>query len=161
MQYDIIAIDMFNLFYKLKNSSFDKDPISIARNIVRYIKESISPHLIDTGKLYLLYDPIPKNDLGISKTFKYTERQKILHAYKKNRVHDKNCLIIVDFVRKYFLHRGKNIITVISNKYEADDFVESILKEASDDLDKKYPDGGHTLNVALVTTDEDFCRYLN
>lgn len=148
MQYDIIAVDMFNVFYRTKNSSLDKDPMSIARSMVIYINETVKSHLVDNGKLFLLYDPIPKNDLGLSKTFKYTERQEILHNYKKNREHDRNCLTVVDMVRKYFSHRGENIITVISNKYEADDFAESIVVEYKGK------------DIALVTNDEDWCRYL-
>lgn len=148
MHYDIIAVDMFNVFYKTKSSSLDKDPISVARNMVTYINDMIRPHLTDGGKLFLLYDPIPKNDLGLSKTFKYTERQEIVYAYKRNRTHDKSCLTVVDLVRKYFLHRGPDVVTVISNKYEADDFVESIVEEYKDK------------DIALITSDNDWCRYL-
>lgn len=149
MQYDVIAVDMFNLYYRKKNSSLEKDPISIARNMVTFINTEVMQHLVDDGKLFLLYDPIPKTDLGLSKTFKYTERQEILHAYKKNRTHDRNCLTVVDLVRKNFIHRGSNIISVISNKYEADDFMESIVKEYSDK------------DILMITSDEDWARYLS
>lgn len=148
MQYDVIAVDMFNVFYRTKDSSLNKDPVSIARNMVIYINEQVKTHLADNGKLFLLYDPIPKSDLGLSKTFKYTERQEILHNYKKNREHNRSCLTVVDLVRKYFSHRGENTITVISNKYEADDFTESIVAEYKGK------------DIALVTNDEDWCRYL-
>lgn len=148
MQYDIIAVDMFNVFYRTKDSSLDKDPVSIARNMAVYINERVKTHLTDGGKLFLLYDPIPKSDLGLSKTFKYTERQETLHNYKKNRDHNRNCLTVVDLVRKYFSHRGEDTITVISNKYEADDFTESIVAEYKGK------------DIALVTSDEDWCRYL-
>lgn len=149
MQYDVIAVDMFNLYYRKKNNSLEKDPISIARNMVTFINTEVMQHLVDDGKLFLLYDPIPKTDLGLSKTFKYTERQEILHAYKKNRTHDRSCLTVVDLVRKNFIHRGSNIISVISNKYEADDFMESIVKE-NDGKD-----------ILMITSDEDWCRYLS
>ena len=149
MQYDVIAVDMFNLYYRKKSTSLEKDPISIARNMVTFINTEVMQHLVDDGKLFLLYDPIPKTDLGLSKTFKYTERQEILHAYKKNRTHDRSCLTVVDLVRKNFIHRGSNIISVISNKYEADDFMESIVKE-NDDKD-----------ILMITSDEDWCRYLS
>lgn len=149
MQYDVIAVDMFNLYYRKKNNSLEKDPISIARNMVTFINTEVMQHLVDDGKLFLLYDPIPKTDLGLSKTFKYTERQEVLHAYKKNRTHDRNCLTVVDLVRKNFIHRGSNIISVISNKYEADDFMESIVKEHNDK------------DILMITNDEDWCRYLS
>lgn len=149
MQYDVIAVDMFNLYYRKKNNSLEKDPISIARNMVTFINTEVMQHLVDDGKLFLLYDPIPKTDLGLSKTFKYTERQEVLHAYKKNRTHDRNCLTVVDLVRKNFIHRGSSIISVISNKYEADDFMESIVKEHNDK------------DILMITNDEDWSRYLS
>jgi len=148
MQYDIIAVDMFNLFYRIEHTSLDKNPISIARNMVAYINDTVKPHLAEEGKLFLLYDPIPKSDLGLNKTFKYTERQEIIYAYKRNRTHNRKCLTVVDLVRKYFLHRGPNVISVISNKYEADDFMESIA------LQNKGKD------IAMITNDNDWARYL-
>ncbi len=160
MQYDVIAIDMFNLYYRKKNVALEKDPISIARNMVTFINSEVKQHLADEGKLFLLYDPIPKTDLGLSKTFKYTERQEILHAYKKNRTHDRQCLTVVDLVRKYFIHRGPNVISVISDKFEADDFMESIVKKEAEEFDKKYPDGGRELKILMITNDEDYARYL-
>lgn len=149
MQYDIVAVDMFNLFYRRFEHALEKDPISVARNMVTYIKNEIKKHVCDGGKLFLLYDPIPKNDLGINKIFKYTSRQEIVHNYKQNRVHNKMTLTVVDLVRKYFSHRGPDIITVISNVFEADDFMESIIKE--------FPDK----KIAMFSVDEDWCRYLN
>lgn len=160
MQYDVIAVDMFNLYYRKKNSSLEKDPISIARNMVTFINNEVMQHLTDDGKLFLLYDPIPKTDLGLSKTFKYTERQEIVHAYKKNRTHDRNCLTVVDLVRKNFIHRGSNVISVISDKYEADDYMESIVKKEAEEFDKKHPDGGRELRILMITNDEDYSRYL-
>ena len=160
MQYDVIAVDMFNLYYRKKNSSLEKDPISIARNMVTFINNEVMQHLTDDGKLFLLYDPIPKTDLGLSKTFKYTERQEIVHAYKKNRTHDRNCLTVVDLVRKNFIHRGGNVISVISDRYEADDFMESIVKKEAEKFDKKHSDGGKELRILMITNDEDYSRYL-
>lgn len=149
MQYDLILIDMFNLYYRRKSSALEKDPISMARNIISFIENDVEQHLVENGNLYLLYDPIPKTDLGYSKIFKYTERQNIVRSYKNNRTHDRNVLTVVDFVRKYFLHRGQHIITVISNSFEADDYVESILKE---NIGKK---------ALMITNDEDWCKFLS
>lgn len=149
MQYDVILIDMFNLFYRRKNSSIEKDPIAVARNIISFINDDVKKHLIKNGNLFLLYDPIPKSDLGYSKTFKYTFRQSIVHSYKSNRKHDRDALTVIDLVRKYYLHRGPNIITVIDNLLEADDYAESIIEE---NKDKK---------ILIISTDEDWCRYLS
>ncbi len=160
MQYDVIALDMFNLYHRKKNIALEKDPISIARNMVIFINTEVKQHLTDEGKLFLLYDPIPKTDLGLSKTFKYTERQEIVHAYKQNRVHDRQAITVVDLVRKYFLHRGPNVVSVLSDKYEADDFMETIVNEAAAEIDKKYPEGGREIRILMITNDEDWTRYL-
>lgn len=149
MQYDVIIIDMFNLFYRKKNTSLEKDPISIARNMVTFIDKDIKSHLCKDGKLILLYDPIPKTDLGLSRIFRYTERQQIVSSYKSNRKHDRECLTVVNLVRKYYLHRGPDVISVISDKYEADDYVESIIKEYKNK------------DIVMISTDEDWCKYLS
>lgn len=149
MQYDVIIVDMFNLYYRKKSTSLEKDPISIARNMVTYIDKDVKSHLCNNGKLMLLYDPIPKTDLGLSKVFKYTERQEIVSSYKSNRVHDRECLTVVNLVRKYYLHRGPDVISVISDRFEADDYVESIVKEYSGK------------DIAMISTDEDWCKYLS
>lgn len=149
--YDLILIDVFNLYYRRKDNILDKDPVSLARNLISYIKDTVSKKVVSDGKVYLLYDPIPKDDLGMSKMFKnnVTERKQILATYKADRVYDTKTLTVVNFVRKYFLHRGPSIVSVISNCFEADDYVESI-KAANVGKD-----------IALVTNDNDWSRYLD
>lgn len=158
MTYRAILVDVFNLYYRRLSSCLEKDPISIANSLISFIETDISSHLNKKdGELYLLYDPIPKSDLGMSKSFK-TTRQNIDKNYKANRVHDKKCVAVVDLIRRYFLHRGDKIYTVISDKYEADDFVESIIKDLTAKIDLENPDGNVTSNIALFTNDEDWCR---
>lgn len=149
MQYDIIAIDVFNFFYRKKRTSLEKDPLNVARAVVSEIKDNIEQHLSSDGKMFLLYDPIPKSDMGTDKVFKYTERQKIVTSYKRNRTHDTKTLMTVHYVYKYFLHKGEKYVSVISSKYEADDYMESIVAD--------YPEK----KVLMVTTDNDWCRYLS
>lgn len=149
MLYSHILVDVFNLYYRRLNKALTKDPIDLANNLISFIEGDISKHLDKEGVLYLLYDPIPKKDLGLSNSFK-TERQQIVKSYKANRNHDKNVLEVVDLVRKYFLHKGPKIATVISNSLEADDFVEGIVT--------KYP---ADTQIALYSNDEDWCRYIS
>lgn len=150
MQYDIIVVDVFNLYYRKAHTSLEKDVISVAKNVISFVNnELLKNHLCEDGKLFLLYDPITKSDLGYGKIFKYTERQNILHTYKSRRIYDRESLTGIDLVRKYFLHRGDDIISVISNKHEADDFAETIVVEFKD---KK---------ILIVSNDNDWCRYLS
>lgn len=149
MQYDVIAVDVFNYFYRKKSTSLEKDAIGIAHSVICGVLDDILPHLAENGKLFLLYDPIPKSDLGINKVYKYTERQEIVRTYKSNREHDSKVLMTVHYIYKYFLHRGDKFISVISGKYEADDYMESIV---ADNVGKQ---------ILMVTTDNDWCRYLS
>lgn len=150
MVYKVIAIDVFNLYFRRLSSCLEKDTISIANNVISCIETEFMPHLEKGGDLYLLFDPIPLNDLGISNTFKYqTTRQKVVSNYKLNRKHDKNALSVIEIVRKYFSHRGEHIREVISDEYEADDYVESIVAKYQND------------DIALITNDEDWARYIS
>lgn len=149
MQYDVIAVDVFNYFYRKKSTSLEKDAIGIAHSVICGILDDIMPHLAKNGRIYLLYDPIPKSDLGIDKMYKYTGRQEILKSYKSNREHNAKVLMTVHYIYKYFLHRGPQFVSVISNMYEADDYVESIISEHAGK------------QILMVTTDNDWCRYLS
>lgn len=150
MTYDLILLDMFNLFYRRSSHIEEKSTVSIANNMINYIETDCRSHLTSNGKIFLLFDPIPKNDLGMDSAFKNsTVRKNLLAKYKKDRKHDALLLSVIDVVRQYFAHRGPGIIEVENCKYEADDFVESIVKRHQD---KK---------IAAVTTDEDWARFLS
>lgn len=150
MLYDNILIDVFNLYYRVKSHTIVDDALGYAREVITRINTDIKSHLVENGNIYLLYDPIPKDDLGFDKSFKkMTARQNDLSVYKSNRVHDAKICKALFQVKKYFSHRGEHFINVISNgEFEADDFVEPLLKDLTGD-------------IALVTTDEDWARYLN
>lgn len=152
MLYNNIVVDVFNLFYRVKNDSIESNSLAYARKCIGVINNEIKSHLKNGGKLYLLYDPIPKDDLGSSRSFKtLTGRQEDVATYKRNRVHNADILKTVLLIRKYFSHRGDEYINVASTgAYEADDFVEPLIKE-----------GILTGKTALITTDEDWCRYIS
>ena len=148
MTYKTFIIDMFNLAYKEQTKI--SSPTDIANNVINFINDEVKQRLEDDGTIYLAFDPLPRSDLGLDKNFKYgTTRQEIKPEYKSNRVHNPNVLSAIKMLRKYYTYRGEGIKTVISNEFEADDFVEELVK--------KCPDG----MIALVTTDMDWARYLD
>ena len=145
MLYDAILVDVFNVCYrKYKNDGI----FNGAKQVIDYLSNDIIPLLSKNGKLYLLYDPIPKSDLGVNKTYK-TARQEIVNSYKSTRLGNPEVLGIVKFLRKYYTFRGDNIVTVIAKSLEADDFVEGLIE-----LEK---DG----NIAMISNDKDWTRYLS
>lgn len=146
--YKAILIDMFNLCYKHAPSG--SRHIDVANSVVDYINNEVKPRLEDDGSVYLLFDPLPKSDLGMSKNFKYsTTRQNILKSYKKNRESNPTVLAAARLLRKYYTYRGDRLKVCISNEFEADDFVEGIIEN--------NPDG----RIAMITTDSDWARYIS
>jgi hypothetical protein len=105
-------------------------------------------HLTKDGKLFLLYDPVPQDDLGVSRVFKYGNERRHISTYKANRKKYDGTAKVIHEYRKLWLYRGPNVISVYSDKHEADDFVESIVSKQSQ-------------TIAMVTTDEDWCRYVS
>ena len=151
MKYDVILLDVFNLYYRNKgDKNLVLEPWEQAANCVRFINDQVKSYLKKDGYLYLLYDPIIKSDLGLSKKFSYTTyRQSIDPGYKANRHHAADTQEVVRLIYTYFNYRGDHILSVIDNGLEADDYVGHIIE--------KYPDK----NIALYTTDMDWARYLS
>lgn len=155
--YSNIIIDVFNLYHRVKGVQNLKESnvISLANNTIDYIENNLVKLQDRDKSMYLLFDPIPKKDFGLDSAFRYsTRRQKVLPDYKINRKFNycEGDLEAINLVRRYFSHRGKKYIEVYSECYEADDFVESLVKKIIE-TDKKA-------NIALVTTDNDWARYL-
>ena len=157
MLYDYIVIDSANLFYRcLKNNESAEQ---VVRKMISFT-EDLRQSLKDT--LYIIFDPISEYDLGESKSFKFpsSERKKIDENYKANRQYSSAYYQSIVLYKKYYTYRGDKVKTIYSQEFEADDFVEPLLDMLKKEFDEKHPDGGHTLNIALVTTDYDFSRYI-
>ena len=138
---------MFNLAYKKKGKV--SNPKVIANNVIDFINEEVKQRLDKGGKIYLTFDPLPKSDLGMEKNFKYNpDRKEIKRDYKSNRVHDETVLAALRLLRKYYTYRGSDLITVISNYLEADDYVEDLVELESEGM------------IALISTDMDWSRYI-
>lgn len=148
MAYEVIIVDAFNLFYRVKHE-LDKTPIEKALRTIKFIEDDIRPKISKSGRLYLLFDPLPKKDYGYSDKFVYTKsRNEINPYYKQNRKHDPDIQEALRLVRDYYKYRGKNIITVYASELEADDFVEGIVEK-------------ETCNkIAMYSSDMDWARYL-
>jgi len=148
MLYSTILIDVFNLIHKKKEK--ETDAKNIANSVIDFIETVIKPKLENTeSKLYLLFDPMPVSDLNISNQFRTftTTRNTIKSTYKAKREKDPIIIEVADFLLKYFSYRDPAYYLVISEKHEADDFVESLVK-----------DSGKTL---LISSDFDWARYLS
>ena len=151
LNYDKVIIDTSNIFYRV--SAFyvksDLNPTELnklmkSNVVVNYYKEVVQKFLSQTlGTVCLLFDPLFLNG-------QMSERLKIKEGYKLPR--DKNSPINqlrIDTLEKlyttYVLEPVSRLEIYRDNKYEADDFAE------------KLTEFGKCL---LVTSDEDFTRYL-
>lgn len=148
MLYDHIFVDVFNIYHKLKSKS--TNTFVRASNVIDYI-EDMNCHLSKDGDLYLLFDPIPKTDLGEKACFRnsVTERQKIDRDYKSNRLKDPEDISAISLVHKYFEYRGEKYKSVKNSYSEADDFVESLVQSLPDS------------KIALITNDLDWSKYIS
>jgi hypothetical protein len=113
-------------------------------------EKEIRKNLTKDGRLFLLFDPIPMEDLQLDKSFTYTGiRKKILPDYKANRTFSPFYVSSMHAFKKYYAYRGPNVIEIFSDEYEADDYVEWAIGQA-----------GEGKSVALWTTDADWARYI-
>ena len=146
MIYDTVLVDVFNLCYRTKPG---KKSVGDAVNAAIDRTEETMDHLKKEGVLYLLYDPVGSDDLGISKVFRYGTGRKFEDpTYKAGRKKDDGVRDIVNEYKKYWLFRGPGVVSCYDEELEADDYVEPIVRKRKG-------------TVAMVTTDEDWCRYLN
>ncbi len=154
MVYKGLLIDVFNLTHKMKSvgsNSTQESQIELANKIIDFIEVGYLSRIQDEGcKTYLLFDPIVDTDLAFEKAYKKTLRQSTLVTYKANRTHDSAIQNVVNMLYRYYLSKNKKDMYIcMSESLEADDFVESIVKEFKPE-DK----------LALITTDLDWSRYL-
>lgn len=150
LNYDKIIIDTSNIFYRvaaiyLKDLTQDSINKLIKDNtILSMYKATVMNFKQQTmGRVCLLFDPLLSNG-------KMSERLRIKEGYKTTR--DKNSpvnILRVDTLEKLystFLVEPQQRIDVYHDcHYEADDFAEKLTE---------------TGRCLLVTSDEDFCRYL-
>ena len=147
MLYDYIIIDSANLFYRCLGKNEAVEPV--VKKMISFT-EDLRQSLADT--LYILFDPLSEYDLGESKSFKFpsSERKKIDENYKANRQYSSLYYQAIILYKKYYTYRGDKVVTIYSQDYEADDFVEPLIDKLG--WDKK---------IALITTDEDWARYIS
>lgn len=157
MLFDAIAVDVFNLYHKKKVKA-GPTVISMANEVINFIETELVPKLnekSDLKKVYLLFDPLPENDGGISKSFKFflpaskTTRKQILRKYKTGRAEDKMALDTLQLVKMYYAFRGKTYAIIMSPYLEADDYVEPIVQS---NPGKK---------ILLFSSDMDWSRYIS
>jgi hypothetical protein len=151
--YNYCLVDVYNMIHRRKRGS--KRASTIIKDVINYIECDVKSHYSDA--LYLLFDPIPENDLGLSRTFTHqTTRQKLLADYKANRVRDPLILEVASFVKKYYAYRGPSIIEVYGDDNEADDFVEPLIEKLRSSA--SLSSAGYS--IALYSNDLDWARYI-
>jgi len=155
MLYNYCAVDCACLFHKCKMNGSVAD---ISAKMIDRIEREIRKHLEKDGKLFLLFDPIPQDDLQLDKSFTYIGiRKKILPDYKANRSYAPFYAAAMQTLRKYYAYRGPSVIEVYSDEYEADDYVAWIIDQANAEM---FKSGSGPQAVALWSTDQDWARYL-
>lgn len=147
--YDNIIIDSANLFYRLQKENEKSN--AIIKKMIAFIDDDSKKHLKQNGTIYLVFDPIGKNTLNEEKSFHvqtYSTRKNINSKYKAKRTYSSEYLGTIETLVKYYAYRGDGIKEVYSQSYEADDFIEPLIKMLNGD-------------IALVSNDEDFARYID
>lgn len=148
--YTKIIIDTSNIFYRvaafhLKDLNEENYNTLIKNNtVVNYYKTIVNKFAQSTlGEVCLLFDPLESNG-------QMSTRLQIKENYKSNR--DKKNPIsklkqdVLEKLYSYFLIESSKKISIYHDFcYEADDFVEKLTM---------------TGKCLMVTSDEDFCRYL-
>lgn len=149
--YNHILIDVANLFYRLAANATTGE--EAARKMVNWTKNEAMTRLSPEGKLYLLFDPMSYSDLGENKSFyvPLSPRKALLPDYKAGRKYSKIYSHAVELYRKYYIYRNVAVL-IYSREYEADDYVEPLLKKLKKESD--------TFCAALITTDYDWARYI-
>lgn len=147
MLFKYVLIDVFNLAYRKSSSN---NCVQIANDVIDFINVDVKKRLDPDGAVYLLFDPLPKSDLGLSKAFKYSPRirKEIVGSYKKNRTYNPQVGEAISLLKKYYTFRGDKYRIVISDYLEADDYVEQLIDVLDGD-------------IALISTDSDWCRYIS
>jgi len=144
--YDAVVVDVLNYVYRKKAS----EPPNLIRSVINGLEDDVRPRIKPDGTLYLLFDPLPLDDLGMAKTFTFTGfRRDVLPSYKSNRTVDAQVQKTAEVVKKYYLFRGPSVKLSYSEEYEADDYVEPLMKT----LKGK--------EVALLSTDEDWSGFVD
>lgn len=149
MTYSAILIDVSNLFYRIAEKETSSK--NAALRIINWVENEAINNLDKDGTIWLLFDHLSYDSDNVDRGFQNgIIRNDVKIGYKKGRKHSKIFGAAIELVRKYFYYSGPQFKLVYGEKYEADDFVHAILI--------KHPE---YKEVAFVTTDEDWTRYMN
>ena len=159
-KYDVILVDSVNFAYRtfkpkgetplqLSKKSVYRDSIC---KFIETFKELEDKYLKNDGQVYFLFDNyFSKADLRT--TYMFVDRKKVEESYKANRKkNSKEFYNSINFLRYYYLIGPSQYHTLRVDNLEADDLVEPLLK--------KLQIFGSDKNVLMITTDEDWTRYL-
>jgi len=160
-KYDYILVDSVNLAYRtfkqkgetplqLSKKSIYRDSVC---KFIDTVNELEGKYLKNDGEIYFLFDNyFSKADLRT--TYMFADRRKIEESYKATRKKNtREFYNSINFLRYYYLIGPAKYHTLRVDGLEADDLVEPMLvKLGIKDSDK---------TVLMITTDEDWTRYLD
>ena len=144
IKYDKIIVDTYQYYHRVACTTISKK----AQDIVKVYISNINKLLNSTyGEVYLLFDPSASANKQ-----KTASRKETCKAYKENRkkfemsAEGKLKMEVMDLLGSTLLLYPKHRVHLYQHpEYEADDYVEKLTASG---------------NCLLVTTDEDWARYL-
>lgn len=159
-KYDVILVDSVNFAYRTFRPK-GETPLQLSKksiyrdSVCRFIdsaKEIEDKYLKSDGQVYFLFDNyFSKADLRT--TYMFVDRKKLDESYKATRKKNtKEFYNSINFLRYYYLIGPSKYHTLRVDNLEADDLVEPLFK--------KLDIFNGSKDVLMVTTDEDWTRYL-
>ena len=159
-KYDLIIVDSVNLAYRtfkqkgetplqLSKKSIYRDSVC---KFIDTVTELEDKYLKREGQVYFLFDNyFSKADLRT--TYMFADRRKIEESYKATRKKNtREFYNSINFLRYYYLIGPSRYHTLRVDGLEADDLVEPLMR--------KLGVKGSEIKALMVTTDEDWARYL-
>lgn len=159
-KYDVLVFDSVNFAYRTFKSK-GETPLQISKksvyrdsicNFINSSKEIEDKYLSSDGDVYYLFDNyFSRADLRT--TYMFADRKKINESYKATRKKStKEFYNSINFLRYYYLIGPDKYHTLRVDNLEADDLVEPLFNKLNVFNGEK--------SVLMVTTDEDWARYL-
>lgn len=157
MRYECLVIDVVNLCYKVYHKSKESVELignklvykEFVKSFIRLIEDLKGKYLEDGGSIYLLFDNY-KSRADLQSSFLYAARKEIDEGYKKKRSkEEKEFYNSINLIKYYYLIGPSNYYTGRVEGLEADDLVKPLKAMLGE---KK---------ILLVTSDLDWCRYID
>lgn len=147
ISFNSIIVDSFNFYLQVrdKTKNYKDNVLTCIEYINKYLYR-----ISEDGFLYMVFDPLPTNSKFNLDFTGSNLKAKVVSYYKENRKGlSSEDLQGIFLLRDYCLERDPQLKLVEGGSLEGDDFVYYLTN-----LHKGQ-------NIALITTDSDWCRYLD